>query len=95
MDQRHSDLLLELRYAMDEAFGKSERVIAAIMALQRSGKGVKIAIDTALVDIPVSTAHSPAKEGHSHPGGLLILNASDMRFLRDLKISVETAVAER
>ena len=95
MDQRHSDLLSELRYAMDEAFGKSERVIAAIMALQRTGKGVKIAIDTALVDIPVPVAHSPAKEGRSYPGGLLILNASDMRFLRDLKISVETAVAER
>jgi hypothetical protein len=84
MDQRHSDLLLELRYAMDEAFGKSERVISAIMALQRSGKGVKIAIDTALVDIPVSVERSSA-------GGLLILNAFDMRFLRDLKISVETA----
>jgi hypothetical protein len=91
MDQRHSDLLLELRHAMDEAFGKSERVISAIMALQRSGKGVKIAIDTALVDIPVSVERSPAKEGPSYPGGMLILNAFDMLFLRDLKISVETA----
>ena len=84
MDQSYLDMLSELRYAMDEAFGKSDRVIAAIVALQRAGKGVKIAIDTALIDIPVSVERSSA-------GGLLILNAFDMRFLRDLKISVETA----
>jgi hypothetical protein len=54
VDQRHSNLLSELRYATDEAFGKSERVIAAIM-----------------------------------------LDANDMLFLRDLKISVGMGAAER
>ncbi len=95
MYQRHWDLLVELRYAMDEAFGKSERIMAAIAALQRAGQGVKIAIDTALVDIPACAAHFPATEGRSDSGGLLMLNASDMLFLQDLKITVETAIAER
>ena len=80
---------------MDEAFGKSERVIAAIVALHYAGQAVKIAIHTALEDIRVPTAGSPAKEGLSDSGGMLTLNATDMLFLRDLKISVETGVAER
>jgi hypothetical protein len=79
---------------MDEAFVKSERVIAAIMALQRAGQGVKIAIDTALVDIGVPTAPFPATLGRSHSGAL-ILDANDMLFLQDLKISIGTGVAER
>jgi hypothetical protein len=93
MDQSYLDMLSELRYAMDEAFGKSDRVIAAIVALQRAGKGVKIAIDTALVDIPVPGAHSPSTEDHSILGGQLILNATDLLFLRGLKISVESGSA--
>jgi hypothetical protein len=93
MDQSHLDMLLELRCAMDEAFGKSERVIAAIVALQRAGQGVKIAIDTALVDIPVPAVYFPSTEGHSIVGGQLILNATDMLFLRCLKISVESGSA--
>lgn len=93
MDQSNSDLLSELRCAMDEAFGKSERVIGAIVALQRAGQGVKIAIATALVDIPVPAAHSPTTEGHSIFGGQLMLNATDMLFLRGLKISVESGSA--
>lgn len=92
MDQRHSDLLSELRYAMDEAFGKSERVIAAIVALQHAGQAVKIAIHTALEDIRLPPALF-AEEADSR--GMLTLNATDMLFLRDLKISVETRVAER
>jgi hypothetical protein len=80
---------------MDEAFGKSGRVIAAIVALQHAGQGVKIAIDTSLVDIAVSGPRSHATEGQSDFGGLLMLNATDMLFLRDLKISVEIGVAER
>jgi hypothetical protein len=95
MDQRHSDLLSELRCAMDEAFGRSERVIAAIVALQHAGQAVKIAIDTALADIGVPPARSSAKQGHSDSGGLLTLSATDMLFLRDLKISIEIGVAER
>jgi hypothetical protein len=91
MDQRHSDLLMELRYAMDEAFGKSERVLEAIVALQHAGQAVKIAIHTAIEDIRVPAARFLADEANS--GGTLTLNASDMLFLRDLKISVETGVA--
>ena len=93
MDQNHSDMPLELRSAMDEAFGRSARVTAAIVTLQGAGQGVKIAIDTALVDIPVSAAHFPSTEGHSSFGGQLMLNAADMLFLRDLKISVESGSA--
>src|SRR6202034_826751 len=78
MDQSQSDMLWELRYAMDEAFGKSGRVIAAIVALQRAGQGVKIAIDAALVDTPVPAAHFPRTEGHSIFGGQLMLSATDM-----------------
>jgi hypothetical protein len=78
---------------MDEAFGKSDRVIAAIVALQRAGKGIKIAIDTALVDIPVPAVHFPRTEDHSIFGGQLILNATDLLFLRGLKISVESGSA--
>jgi hypothetical protein len=94
MDQRHADLLWELRYAIDEAFGKSERVIAAIVALQRAGQGVKIAIDTALVDIPVPVTRIPCTEGQSSFGGKLMLGAADILFLRDMKISVEIGVNE-
>jgi hypothetical protein len=88
-------MLSELRYAMDEAFGNSERVIAAIVDLQRAGQGVKIAIHTALVDIQVPSARFPAKEWLPDSGGLLTLNSTDMLFLRDLKISTEIGVAER
>ena len=93
MDHRYSNLLSELRYAMDEAFGKSERVSAAIMAVQHAGKGVEIAIHAALVDLP--QAGSPANEGHTESRGMLTLNATDMLFLRALKISVETGVGKR
>jgi hypothetical protein len=95
MDTRHSNLLSELRYAMDEAFGKSERVIAAIVALQRAGQGVKIAIDTALVDIGVPTARFPATMGRSDCSGVLMLDANDLLFLHNLKISAGIGVAER
>jgi len=74
---------------MDEAFGKSERVIAAIVALQHAGQAVKIAIHAALEDIRVPAARFLAEEADS--GGRLTLNATDILFLRDLKISVETA----
>ena len=80
---------------MDEAFGKSERVIASIAALQHVGQAVKIAIDIATVDFLVPAARFPGQEGHLDSGGLLRLNATDMLFLRDLKISVEIGVAER
>jgi hypothetical protein len=93
VDQRHSDLLSELRYAMDEAFGKSERVIASIVAIQHAGQAVKIAIHTAFEDIRAPAARFLAEEADS--GGMLTLNATDLVFLRDLKISVETGVAER
>jgi hypothetical protein len=86
MDTRHSNLLSELRYAIDEAFGTSERVRAAIMALERAGQGVKIAIDTTLV--PATTRRSDCR-------GVLMLDANDMLFLRDLKISVGIRTAER
>ena len=77
---------------MDEAFGKSERVIEAIVALQHAGQAVKIAIHTALEDIRVPAALFPEE---ANSGGMLTLSATDMLFLRDLKISVETGVAER
>jgi hypothetical protein len=50
MDQRHSYLLSELRYAIDESSRTSEPVLAAIGVLQRAGQGVKIPIDTGLVE---------------------------------------------
>ncbi len=80
---------------MDEAFGKSERVMAAIVALRHAGQGVEIAIQAALIDLRVCPACSPANQGHSDPRGTLTLNATDLLFLRDLKITVETGVAER
>ena len=80
---------------MDEAFGKSERVIASIVALQHAGQAVKIAIHTALEDIRVPADRFLAEDERSEFGGLLMLNATDMLFLRNLKISVETGVAER
>jgi hypothetical protein len=80
---------------MDEALGKSERLMAAIAAPQHAGQGVKIAIHTALEDIRVPTACCPAEERHSDSTGLLRLNATDMLFLRALKISVEIGAAER
>jgi hypothetical protein len=75
---------------MDEAFGKSQRVIAAIVALQHAGQAVKIAIHTAVEDIPAPAARFLDEEADS--GGMLTLNATDVLFLRDLKISVETGV---
>lgn len=78
---------------MDEAFGRSERVVAAIVALQHAGQAVKIAIHTTLEDIRVPAARFFAEEADS--GGMLTLDATDMLFLRDLKISVESGVAER
>lgn len=88
MDHRHLGLLFDLRYAMDEALGKSERVMAAIVALQHAGQGVKIAIHTALEDVGVPTACCPAKEGDSDSTGMLRLSATDMLFLQDLKIGL-------
>jgi hypothetical protein len=78
---------------MDEAFGKSERVIAAIVALQNAGQAVKIAIHTAPEDMRVPAACLVVEE--TDPRGMLTLNATDMLFRRDLKISVESGVAER
>jgi hypothetical protein len=63
--------------------------------LQHAGQGVKIAIHTAPEYIRVPTARLAAEERHSDSSGLLRLNATDMLFLRDLKISVEIGVAER
>jgi hypothetical protein len=91
VDQRNSELLRELRYAMDEAFGKSARVIAAIVALQHAGQRVRIAIDTSLVGARVPPAPSPFSDAHSDSKGVLMLDANDMLFLRDLRISVELA----
>jgi hypothetical protein len=80
---------------MDEALGKSRRVIAAIMALQHAGHCFNITVDTTLTDIGIPGASSPATTRHSYSEGLLTLNAADMLFLRDLKISVEIGTADR
>jgi hypothetical protein len=74
-------------------FGKIDNSAADDLALQRAGQAVKIAIHTALEDIQVPAARFLAEEADS--GGMLTLNATDMLFLRNLKISVETDVAER
>jgi hypothetical protein len=95
VDQRHSDLLSELRCAMGEALGKSKRVIVAIIALQHAGQDVKISIDASLTDIGFPGGSSLAITRHSDSDGLLTLNATDMLFLRDLRISVEIGTAGR
>jgi hypothetical protein len=61
VDQRHSDLLWELRYAMDEAFGKSERVIAAIVALQNAGQGFKMPVFPQPVPPPEKLTRIPGE----------------------------------
>jgi hypothetical protein len=83
VDQKYRDLLSELRYAIDKACGQSERVIAAIVALQQAGQGVVISIETALVDRGVPSGPSPVvARGQPACGGLLVLNATDKLFLR-------------
>jgi hypothetical protein len=88
--QKHSNLLWELRSAMDEAFGTSERVIAAIVAIHQAGQGVRIEIDATVLDGAVTLARESAREAHLDSGGVLVLDANDMLFLRDLRIRVET-----
>jgi hypothetical protein len=93
VDHKGSDLVSELRGAINEACGRSERVIAAILALQNAGQGVRIEIDTALLNAEVPAARSPAREAQTDSGGVLMLDANDLLYLRDLKISVEIGVA--
>jgi hypothetical protein len=90
MDQHLSDLLWELREAINEAVLNSERLAKAMAALERDGRDARIAMDISLVDdgLPqesrqtVSPADSEVR---------LTLNSFDMLFLRTLRISVETA----
>jgi len=80
---------------MDDAFGKSERVIAAIVALRQAGQGVRIAIETSLADIGVPTLRFPGTMGRLDCGGVLMLDANDLLFLQDLRISAEIGSTER
>jgi hypothetical protein len=92
MDQKISELLWELKCAIDQALWNSDRISATIAALKHAGQGVQIAIDAALVDYAVPAASSPVGvRGQPGSGGLLELSATDLLFLRALKISVETA----
>jgi hypothetical protein len=64
--------------------------------LEHSGRGVQIAIHADVVDRELPSAGSPiVLQSQPDSSGLLMLNATDMLFLRDLKISVEAGVPER
>jgi hypothetical protein len=96
MDQKLSELLSELKDAINEALWKSERVAAAMALLEQEGLDVQIAIDAALVDGVLPALNSPvAAQGETDAPVQLMLDATDVRFLRKLKISVETGITER
>jgi hypothetical protein len=91
MDEQLSDLLGELRDAVNEALLNSERIKAAVAALEQAGRDVQIAIDAVLVDdetpvkeVPVAAADQPVSSGR------LKLSATDNLFLHTLRISAET-----
>ena len=49
MDQKLSELLWELKCAIDQALWNSERISATIAALKHAGQDVQIEIDAGLV----------------------------------------------
>jgi hypothetical protein len=57
MNRELSDLVWELREAIDEGLWKSSRVTAAIVALEQAGQHVQMAVDAALMPkkIPMET----------------------------------------
>jgi hypothetical protein len=92
MDQKLADLLGELGKAINEAVWKSERIAAALAALEEAGQDIDIEIDAALVDGGVGGEVSPMViEGPSESNGLLTLNATDIQFLRTLRIDGKQA----
>jgi hypothetical protein len=92
MDKKLSDLLGELGKAINEAVWKSERIAAALAALEEAGQDIDIEIDAALVDGEVGGEASPIViEGPSESDGLLTLNATDIQFLRALRIDGKQA----
>jgi len=91
MVRKLSDQLWELRYAIDEALSNSERITAAIAALEHPGRDVEFVIDLALVDHSGPAARPQVV---TQGQGMLMLNATDILFLKALKISAETGVAE-
>lgn len=96
MDEKLSDLLVELKEAINDALLHSERVAKAMAALEREGRDVQIAIDAALIEGEVPTEGSPATADRSADSmGQLTLNWSDIVFLHKLKISIEATVGER
>ena len=96
MDQKLSNLLGELGEAISETMWESERIAAAIAALEQAGHDIQIKIDATLVDDEVEGEASPIViQGPSESDGLLTLNATGIRFLRTLRIDGETGVEER
>jgi hypothetical protein len=92
MDKKLSDLLGELGKAISEAVWKSDRIAAALAALEEAGQDIDIEIDAALVDGGVEGEASPLViEGPSKSDGLLTLNATDIQFLRALRIDGKQA----
>jgi hypothetical protein len=90
MNGKLSEQLLELKYAIDEAIWNSQRIAAAIAVLKHPGRRVEIAIDAALVDDgELLAAPSRNAEQESDTRGLLVLDATDMLFLKTLRISLE------
>lgn len=91
MDKTLSDLLEELREAVNEALLNSERIKAAVAALEHVGQDVQIAIDAVLVDgdVPVKDASVGAGDPPVSSGRLK-LSATDTLFLHTLRISAET-----
>jgi hypothetical protein len=92
MDKKLSDLLGELGKAINEAVWKSERIAAVLAALEEAGQDIDIEIDAALVDGGVEGEASPIViEGPSESDGPLSLNATDLQFLRTLRIDGKQA----
>jgi len=96
MNQTVSELLWELKSAIGQALWSSERIRAAIAALEHTGRDVQVAFDAALVDPWRPAASSPiVTQLQPDSGGLLRLNATDLLFLQALKISAGTGAARQ
>jgi|HubBroStandDraft_1064217.scaffolds.fasta_scaffold438811_1 hypothetical protein len=83
MDEELSEQLLDLRNALMEAVGNSERATKAIAILKESGREVQIAIDVMLVD------GEPQQEGQTDSTDAMLFGPTDRVFLHTLKISGE------
>ena len=102
MEEKLKDLMQELGNAINESLSDSDRIAAAIGEIKRSGYDVFLVLEATIGfnkrDESAEESDEPENDAEAHPPskrrfestGKIKLTSQDQKFLKALKIAIDT-----